>query len=519
MEYLYQGLTKSIYDHESLRQTLAQHLDLPHIDAVEVEREALDARRKSQIRYVYNLRFTVSQESPRLRALLQRGEIAPFALQALPEAEPQLALPERPVIAGFGPAGMYAGLWLARMGYRPIIYERGEPVAARARSVAALWERGELNPESNLQFGEGGAGTWSDGKLTTGKRSALDRLVLETLVQAGAPNTILFRAKPHIGTDHLRRVVVSMRRQIEELGGEVYFGHKLTQIHVSEGQLVGVTSSGGRLATECLILAIGHSARDTISMLHNAGVAMQAKPFALGTRIEHPAAFVNESQYGADAAEILPAADYKLSYHHEGRGVYTFCMCPGGQVVCASSEVGGQVTNGMSRYARDAAWSNSAIVAAVDPGGRSLTALEAIAYQRELEERVYDAGGGGYVAPAQWASDFVIGRSSTSVPETSYRPGVAPGRLDEALPTAIVPALKAALARFDRAIPGFVDKGVLIGLESRTSSPVRILRDEHCQSVSVSGLYLLGEGSGYAGGIMTCARDALRFARLVKPRG
>ncbi|MBN1402799.1 MAG: hypothetical protein JXA74_18295, partial [Anaerolineae bacterium] len=307
-------------------------------------------------------------------------------------------------------------------------------------------------------------------------------------------------------------------RQIEDLGGEVHFGQKLTQIQVSEGRLVGVTTSEGQLATEGLILAIGHSARDTVEMLHSAGVDMQAKPFALGTRIEHAADYINESQYGAEAAQVLPAADYRLSYQYESRGVYTFCMCPGGQVVCASSELEGQVTNGMSHYARDAAWSNSAIVAAVDPGRRGLTALEAIAYQRDLEQRAYEAGGGGYIAPAQRAADLGE-RASTSLPETSYRPGVAPGRLDEVLPETAVPALKSALARFDRAIPGFVEKGVLIGLESRTSSPVRILRDENCESVSVRGLYLLGEGSGYAGGIMTCARDALRFARLIKPRG
>jgi len=519
MEYLFKGLRKSITDGEPLRQTLAHHLDLPDIDAVIVEREAIDARRKPILYYVYNLRFSVPCVSPRLQALLSQGTISPYSPKPLPDPEPRLSLPEQPIIIGFGPAGLFAGLHLAQTGYRPIIYERGEAIADRVRAVDRLWSEGVLDPESNIQFGEGGAGTFSDGKLTTGKRAPLDRLVLEVFVQAGAPETILFSHRPHIGTDHLRHMVTDLREQIISLGGEVHFSSKFTGLHIADGAVEAIIVSGTRIKTRCVILAIGHSARDTVLVLHAQGVAMEPKPFAIGTRIEHPAAFINEAQYGPVGARILPAADYKLTHHHLGLAVYSFCMCPGGRVICAASEPEGQVTNGMSRYARDGDQSNSALVVGIDPRRLGLrTPLETIGYQRALEKKAYVAGGGGYVAPAQRALDLLHDRASASLPPTTYRPGVAPARLDAVLPSDVIEALKAGLRRFDQQMPGFVEKGVLIGLESRTSSPVRILRDGNCCSVSTEGLYLLGEGAGYAGGIMTCARDAVRFARLVKPR-
>jgi hypothetical protein len=520
MEYIYKGLRRSVYDAEPLRQTLARHLDLPGIDRVEVEREAIDARRKPHVTYVYNLRFSVGQPTPRLHHLLARGEVAPYEPMVLPPAEPRITLPERPVIVGLGPAGMFAGLHLARMGYRPLIYERGEALDGRIRAVERLWRHGELNPESNMQFGEGGAGTFSDGKLGTGKASPLDRLILEEMVAAGAPDTILTRQRPHVGTDHLRRVVATIRRQIESLGGEVHFGHSLTDVHLRGNAVEAVTVGGRRVPTDCLILAIGHSARDTVRLLHERGVAIEPKPFAVGVRIEHPAGFINETQYGAQAAAVLPAADYHLTHRHGEIPVYSFCMCPGGQVVCAASEPEAQVTNGMSRYARDEAWSNSALVVAVDPARLGISdALDAMDWQRELERRAYAAGGGGYVAPAQRADDYVRGRASPHLPDTTYLPGIAPARLDELLPDFVAAALAAGLRRFDRAMPGFGRHGLLVGVETRTSSPIRVLRDENCGSVSTQGLYLLGEGAGYAGGIMTCARDAVRFARLVRPRG
>ncbi len=517
-EYIYKGLQRSVHEQEPLRATLARHLELPEIENVTVEREAIDARRKPAVVYIYNLRFRVRRETPRLRTLLEQNKIAVYAPTLPPEPERHLELPERPVIVGFGPAGIFLALSLARLGYRPLIYERGDPVAERVAAVRTLWRDGLLDPESNLQFGEGGAGTFSDGKLTTGKRRPLNDQVLQTFVEAGAPERILYQSRPHIGTDHLRTVVSKMRQQIKDLGGEIHFRHALTDIELEGGAVTALQVNSHRIATTAAILAIGHSARDTLETLFRRGVAMETKPFAMGMRIEHPAAFINEAQYGSKAAAVLPAADYKLTHRHANLGVFSFCMCPGGQVVCASSEPDHLVTNGMSAYARREKYSNSAIVASVDPAAHNISSpLEAIAFQRRFEALAYAAGGGGQVAPAQRARDFMRDATSTTLPPVSYRPGVRSAELSEILPPQIIPALKAGLERFDRRIRGFVDKGVLIGLESRTSSPVRLPRDENCQSVSTVGLYLLGEGAGYAGGIMTCALDALRFAQRVRP--
>jgi uncharacterized protein len=523
-EYIYRGLRRSVLDEEPLRLTLVNELDLPEIDKVTVERESLDARHKPRVEAVYNLRFTVTSLSPRLKALLREGRVQPYEPPSLPQPEPEFTLPERPVIVGCGPAGLFVGLDLARKGYRPILLERGQPVAQRARDIEALWSRGDLDPESNMQFGEGGAGTFSDGKLSTGKASALDDQIIEAFIIAGAPESIRYSHRPHIGTDYLRGVVTNLRREIEAAGGEVRFGARLEDVHLRGSAVEAITVSGQREATECLILAIGHSARDTAAMLHQRGVAMEPKPFAIGARIEHPAALIDEAQYGREAAAVLPAADYKLTHRHRDASgaslsVYTFCMCPGGQVVCAASEPGGQVTNGMSRYARDAAYSNSAVVVGIDPARLSIhSPMQALLWQRELEQRAYRVGGGGYIALAQRASDLLAGRVSQSLPDTSYRPGVTSAALSDVLPAFVIEAMAAALRRFDRIIPGFVDQGLLIGVESRTSSPLRMVRDARCQSVSVQGLYLLGEGAGYAGGIMTCARDALRFAQRIGPR-
>jgi uncharacterized protein len=523
-EYIYRGLRRSVLDEEPLRLTLVNELDLPEIDKVTVERESLDARHKPRVEAVYNLRFTVTSLSPRLKALLREGRVQPYEPPSLPQPEPEFTLPERPVIVGCGPAGLFVGLDLARKGYRPILLERGQPVAQRARDIETLWSRGDLDPESNMQFGEGGAGTFSDGKLSTGKASALDDQILETFIAAGAPETIRYNHRPHIGTDYLRGVVSRLRREIEEAGGEVRFGARLEDVHLRGSAVEAITVSGQREETKCLILAIGHSARDTVAMLNQRGVAMETKPFAIGARIEHPAALIDEAQYGREAAAVLPAADYKLTYRYQSAkdaslAVYSFCMCPGGQVVCAASEPGGQVTNGMSRYARDAAYSNSAIVVGVDPAQLGIRSpMQALLWQRELEQRAYRVGGGGYIAPAQRASDLLARRVPQKLPETSYRPGIRAAALSDVLPPFVIEAMAAALRRFDRIIPGFVDQGLLIGVESRTSSPLRMLRDARCQSVSVQGLYLLGEGAGYAGGIMTCARDALRFAQRIGPR-
>ena len=517
-EYLYRGLRQSVTDSESLSVALARELGLA-ITHCEVEREALDARRKPAIYHVYSLRFGVAAPSPQLDRLLRDGRIAVDAPETLPAAEPTMILRQRPVIVGCGPAGLFAALELARLGHRPLVLERGQAVATRAVAVERLWTQGELDPESNMQFGEGGAGAFSDGKLSTGKSSPLDRWILQELVSAGAPPEVLVSAKPHIGTDRLRQVVTALRREIESLGGEVRFGARVDGLEIAGGVASGVRVGNETIHTDAVVLAIGHSARDTLAVLQRAGVAMAVKPFAVGLRIEHPAAFVNEAQYGPRAAALLPAADYKMTYTFRGTGVYSFCMCPGGEVVCSASEPAGQVTNGMSYHARDGAYSNSALVVAVDPArlGRD-EPLAAVAYQRELEQAAFQLGGGGFGAPAQRASDYLQRRLTAALPETTYRPGAVSARLDELLPAYAARALAAGLEAFDRSMPGFIEQGLLLGIETRTSSPVRLLRDELGQSTSVRGLYLLGEGSGYAGGIMTCARDGLRWARQVAPR-
>jgi len=521
MDYLYHGLRVDVLDQKPLRDALADALGLPDIEHVAVEREALDARKKPSVYRVLRVRFSVGQVSQRLKKLLASGRVSACTQKLIPQAERTLLLPPEPIIVGFGPAGMFCALELARLGYRPIVFDRGDPIPARAEAVARLWQNGILDPESNLQFGEGGAGTWSDGKLTTGKSSPFDREILETFVSCGAPERILIANKPHIGTDYLRRVVTTMRQRIVALGGNVHFRSPLSDIQVSDtGTLIGATIAGSRITTRCLILAIGHSARDTTAMLYRHRVAMETKPFALGTRIEHPAGLINEAQYGPRAAAVLSAADYRLTHRYDGRGVFSFCMCPGGQVVCASSEPDGQVSNGMSHYARSGQWSNAALVVGIDPKQEQISdPLAAIAFQRQLEARAYKMAGGGYAAPGQRAVDFLSGDVSPRLPETTYRPGVRPARLDELLPVDVTAALRAGLMRFDRIIPGFVAEGTLIGVESRTSSPVRMMRNADCCSQSVQGLYLLGEGSGYAGGIVTCARDAVRFVRRIVPCG
>jgi len=517
-EFVVKGLRKSIYDHEPLRLTLSRQLDLPEIESVTVDREAVDARRRSSVVYVYNLRFRVSHASARLQRLLAEGEVLLHQPKTLSEPERRLSLPERPVIIGFGPAGMFAGLALARLGYRPVICDRGEPIEDRVRTVGELWREGKLDPDSNLQFGEGGAGTFSDGKLTAGKRDPLNESILRTFVEAGAPKEILYQGKPHIGSDRLRPVVQNLRRQIESMGGEVHFGHTFSDLRLDHGTVKGIIANGRSVSSPCVILAMGHSARDTVEMLHRRGVGMDSKPFAVGVRIEHPAWFINQAQYGQQAAAVLPAADYRLAHRHGELGVYTFCMCPGGRVVCASSEPGQLVTNGMSLFARGEEYSNSAIVVSINPAAHGFRSpLEAIAFQRRFEELAFTAGGGGYCAPAQRARDFMRQEPSSTLPPATYEPGLTPADLNTILPPSIIPALRAGLAAFDRKLGGFVDNGVLIGFESRTSSPVRILRNENYESMTTPGLYLLGEGAGYAGGIMTCALDAVRFVRLVQP--
>lgn len=461
-------------------------------------KRSVDAR-KTPVRFVYNLE-------------------AVFDGQALPPIE-RLAVAQkqsdhRPVIIGFGPCGMFAALILAKSGLRPIVLERGKKIDERHRDVQAFWNGGRLLPHSNVQFGEGGAGTFSDGKLTTLIGSPLCAEVIETFIECGAPEEIRYLARPHIGTDILRGVVTALRKKIEDYGGEIRFESKVTDLICENGDLRAVVA-GEILPARHVVLAIGHSARDTLEMLHGKGIDMVPKAFSVGARIEHPQALINTAQYGK-AARVLGAADYKLSHHTEdGRGVYTFCMCPGGLVVAAASEEQMVVTNGMSYHARDGRNANAALLVGIEPAdygdGHPLSGMR---FQRQLERAAFAAGGSNYYAPCQRLGDFMNAQPSRcfGTVRPTYRPGVTPAALDGVLPDFVCKAMRQAIPVFGRKIKGYdLPDALLTGVESRTSSPVRIKRDEAMCS-SLTGLYPAGEGAGYAGGIMSAAVDGIKVA-------
>jgi hypothetical protein len=499
-----------------------------------VARRAWDARKRSAIELVYSVDFSVADQAALLRrhardAVLARTLGPAPDTSYRPVARAPAHVPKRPVVIGTGPCGIFAALILAEMGFRPIILERGKVVRERTKDTWALWRRNVLTPESNVQFGEGGAGTFSDGKLWSGIKDPhhLGRKVLTEFVEAGAPEEILFVAKPHIGTFRLVQMVESMRAKIEAMGGEYRFGTRVVDFVIETGRdgtrrMRGVvTEAGETIETDHVVLAIGHSSRDTFARLHERGVYVEAKPFSIGVRIEHPQSIIDRARFGDFAGNpILGAADYKIVHHAaNGRGVYSFCMCPGGTVVAAASEPGRLVTNGMSQYSRAERNANAGIVVGITPEvdypGHPLAGID---FQRKWEEAAFVAGGGTYAAPAQRVGDFLKGRPSTALGAVvpSYKPGVTPTDLALCLPDFAVSAMREALPAFGRQIRGFdMEDAVMTGVETRTSSPIRIRRDASFRSVNTLGLYPAGEGAGYAGGIFSAGVDGIRVAEAV----
>lgn len=518
---------------EALIAAARARLGLTDADALDlrVARRGYDARRRGGIMLVYSLDCAVADEAVILAKAGKDARIGPSpdtSYRPVDVEGPRLARGEafqRPVVIGAGPCGLMAGLILAQMGLRPLILERGKAVRERTVDTFALWRRSVLTPESNVQFGEGGAGTFSDGKLYSQVSDPrhLGRKVLEEFVRAGAPEEILFVSKPHIGTFRLVSMVEHIRAEIEAAGGEYRFSARVDELMLDEQRSVrGLRlSDGEEVAASHVVLAIGHSARDTFSMLEAAGVEMQSKPFSIGVRIEHPQSLIDADRFGPHAGSpLLGAADYKLAHHaSNGRGVYSFCMCPGGTVVAATSEEGRVVTNGMSQYSRAERNANAGIVVDLRPGeDYPDEPLAGVAFQRHWERQAFLAGGGDYRAPAQRVGDFLAGRASTSLGSVtpSYRPGVTPTDLSACLPDFAVEAIREALPAFARKLPGFaMEDAVLTGVETRTSSPLRIPRGQDGRSLNTGGLFPAGEGAGYAGGILSAAIDGIRIAEAV----
>jgi uncharacterized FAD-dependent dehydrogenase len=515
---------------DDLRTAIVERLGIKLEDLLSytIFRRAIDARKRSSIHLIYTLDVEVTDESYVLDKGKKRNQNR--NLSKTPDtgyhfvARAPKGLNQRPVVIGTGPCGLFAGLLLAQMGFNPIIVERGKIVRERTQDTWALWRKSILNSESNVQFGEGGAGTFSDGKLYSQIKDPrfIARKVLTEFVKAGAPEEILYLAKPHIGTFRLVGIVEKMRGTIESLGGEYRFQNKVTDLLVENGQVRGVTLTGGEmLDTDHVVLAVGHSARDTFRMLHQRGVYIEAKPFSVGFRIEHPQSLIDRVRFGQFAGnKLMGAADYKLVHHcKNGRSVYSFCMCPGGTVVAATSEEGHVVTNGMSQYSRNERNANAGIVVGITPeADYPGDALAGIDFQRHWEVMAFEAGGRNYNAPAQRVGDFLAGRPSTALGEVvpSYKPGVTMTDLRNCAPDYAIEAIREAIPAFDRKINGFaMDDAVLTGVETRTSSPIRIKRNATYESMNTSGLYPAGEGAGYAGGILSAAVDGIEVAEAV----
>ena len=517
----------------ALRQAILKRLGVSDQNLVSftVFKRAYDARKTSAIQLIYTIDADVKDEPSVLKRLSRDKQIVPTPdLDYRPPLQAQSGA-KRPVVVGMGPCGLFAGLLLAEMGFNPIILERGKIVRERTVDTFKFWRKGVLNPGSNAQFGEGGAGTFSDGKLYSQIKDPrhLGRKVLTEFVEAGAPDEILYVSKPHIGTFRLVSMIEHMRGKIERLGGEIRFEHQVTDILLherhGEKQVAGVVLANGEtIETDHLVMALGHSARDTFEMLHGRGVFFEAKPFSIGVRIEHPQSIIDCARFGPSAGHpILGAADYKLAHHaSNGRSVYSFCMCPGGTVVAAASEDGRLVTNGMSQYSRHERNANAGIVVGVTPGDFPEDAranpLAGIAFQRHWEEKAYVAGGASWFAPCQLVGDFLKNQPSTALGSVipSYKPGVTPTDLNLCLPEYATTAMREALQAFGRQIQGFsMDEAVMTGVETRTSSPVRMTRGADFQSLNVKGLYPSGEGAGYAGGILSAAVDGIKVAEAL----
>ena len=500
------------------------NIDRSRLIQYEIVRKSLDARKKEQIRTVYTVDAAVTDAAACLKRLTGENDVGPAPDTAYRAPGPKGELSMPPVVAGSGPCGLFAALVLAEAGCRPIVIERGKPVSERLKDVNRFWKTGDLDPESNVCYGEGGAGTFSDGKLTTQIKDKHNRIrkVLSELAALGADAEILYQAKPHIGSDRLVRIVKNLRNKILALGGQVLFQHKLTGIETQNRKVRGVVvNNGAVIATEHLVLACGHSARDTYEMLSGMAIPMSPKPFSMGVRIEHPQAMVDQAQYGKLAGHpMLGPADYKLVCHcPDHRSVYTFCMCPGGKVIASSSEKNGVVTNGMSLSHRRFENANSALLVNVTPDDFSDDhPLAGLYFQRKWEQRAFVAGGKNYFAPAQQVGDFITRRASASPGQVvpSYRPGVTCCDLRECLPGFVADALEYAVVRLDRTLKGFaMADAMMTAIETRSSAPVRIARDATFQSPALAGFYPAGEGAGHAGGIVSSAVDGIRAAEAI----